>query len=387
MAWAIHADSPNGYDHALLLARAIVGRRAIPGSAAATLSGSATLPVELMKKINPYLDDDSLAVPWIFPHSITIDGGADFRSATFEAAYRAFGINLVLAPPNAPTVKPHVERNFGTTSSDFATWLAGSTGNAVPNLGKRDAPILTLDSVRLAFDVWMTTVFLNTQHGGLRSPLFPGRKWTPNQMYAALFEVGPGVQLPFRAEDFFALLPSKPRVIGKEGIAFKNRMYDSPFLDDLRNRSLTGSAADSRQARQFDIRYDPYNLNAVRVQHPETGEWIECGDKLIDDRGAWMVAEAQVKLVERFGTGQPGEIPKTAEFLDEIERRARSDKKARKRYLREAAAKPPSEQNLEPPLTEPVPIKLREWSNPADVDDIDWNSSAYDIVTVKEIRP
>lgn len=65
LAWAIHADAPNGFDHALLLARAIVGRRAIPGSAAAVLSGSATLPVELMKRVNPYLDDDSLAVPWI----------------------------------------------------------------------------------------------------------------------------------------------------------------------------------------------------------------------------------------------------------------------------------------------------------------------------------
>lgn len=387
IAWAIHANSPSGYDHALLLARAIVGRRGVPGSAAATLSGSATLPVELMKKINPYLDDESLAVPWIFPHTITVDGGADFRSATFEAACRAFGINLVLAPPNAPTIKPHVERNFGTTSSDFATWLAGSTGNSVHNRGKRDVPILTLDSVRLAFDAWITTVFLNTQHGGLKSPLFPGRKWTPNQMYAALFEVGPGVQLPFRAEDYFALLPTERRVISNEGIEFRNRVYDSPLLGDLRNRSLTGAAAGSRQARKFDIRFDPHNSNAVWVQHPETEEWVECWDKLIDDRGAWMVAEAQVKLVERFGTGEPGETPKTAEFLDEIERRARGDKQARKRYLRESAAKSTSEQSPDTPLTEPVPIELREWSNPADVDDIDWNSSAYDIVTVKEIRP
>ena len=58
LAWAIHADRPNGFDHALLLARAIVGRRAVPGSEAATLSGSATLPADLMKKISPYLDDE-----------------------------------------------------------------------------------------------------------------------------------------------------------------------------------------------------------------------------------------------------------------------------------------------------------------------------------------
>lgn len=253
LAWAIHADSPNGFDHALLLARAIVGRRASPGSAAATLSGSFTLPSALMKQINPYLDDESLAVPWIFPHAITIDGGADFRSAVFEAACRSFGITLVLAPPHAPTVKPHVERNFGTTSTDFATWLAGSTGNSVANRGMRDNPTLTLDSVRLAYEAWITLIYLNKKHGGLRSPLFPGREWTPNQMYAALFEVGPGVQLPFRAEEFFALLPKEHRVIGKEGVEFRNRTYDSALLADLRNRSLAGATAGSLRARKLEI--------------------------------------------------------------------------------------------------------------------------------------
>ncbi|MCG7413471.1 Mu transposase C-terminal domain-containing protein [Microbacterium aurum] len=384
LAWAIHADSPNGFDHALLLARAIVGRKAIPGSAAAVLSGSATLPVALMKQVNPYLDDDSLAVPWIFPHAITIDGGADFRSATFEAACRAFGITLVLAPPNTPTVKPHVERNFGTTSTSFATWLAGATGSSVANRGKRDKPTLTLDSVRLAFETWITTVYLNTQHGGLKSPLFPGREWTPNQMYAALFEVGPGVQLPFRAEDFFALLPTKPRVISSEGIELDNRTYDSPLLAELRDRSLTGAAAGSTRARKFDISYDPYNSNAVWVRHPETDEWIECWDTALDDKVAWMAAEAAVKLVEQFGTGESDETPRRVELLDEIERRGRSDKRARNRHVRAQAA---ASAALGPadPATEPEPIDLDRWSDPADVNDIDWDSPDYDIVTVKEI--
>lgn len=386
LAWAIHADTPNGFDHALLLARAIVGRRAIPGSAAAVLSGSATLPVALMKQVNPYLDDDSLAVPWIFPHAITIDGGADYRSATFEAACRAFGITLVLAPPNAPTVKPHVERNFGTTSTNFATWLAGATGNSVANRGKRDVPTLTLESVRLAFETWITTVYLNTQHGGLRSPLFPGREWTPNQMYAALFEVGPGVQLPFRAEDFFALLPTKPRVISNEGIAFQNRTYDSPLLADLRGRSMTGTGSPgSRSARKVDISYDPYNLNAVWVHHPQTQDWIECWDTALDDRSAWMAAEAAVKLVERFGAADGGEAPKTAEFLDSVERRARSDKRARATHLRDQGV-PTRAGDTVGESAESRPIKLREWAAPVDVDDIDWNSSAYDIVTIKDIR-
>ena len=385
LAWAVHADAPNGFDHALLLARAIVGRRAVPGSAAAVLSGSATLPIELMKRVNPYLDDDSLAVPWIFPHAVTIDGGADFRSATFEAACRAFGITLVLAPPNAPTVKPHVERNFGTTSTSFATWLAGATGNSVANRGKRDNPTLTLDSVRLAFETWITTVYLNTQHGGLKSPLFPGREWTPNQMYAALFEVGPGVQLPFQAEDFFALLPTKTRVISSEGIEFNNRIYDSPLLADLRDRSLTGAAAGSTQARKFAISYDPYNFNAVWVRHPETNEWIECWDTALDEKVAWMAAEAAVKLVERFGTGESGETPRRAELLDEMERRGRSDKRARKRHLREKVAGTTAHLDSDPDATEPEPIDLDRWTDPADVGEIDWDSPDYDFVTVKDI--
>ncbi|WP_136055027.1 Mu transposase C-terminal domain-containing protein [Microbacterium sp. K24] len=226
-------------------------------------------------------------------------------------------------------------------------------------------------------------MFLNKQHSGLRSPLFPGRKWTPNQMYAALFDVGPGVQLPFRAEDFFALLPTARRIISDEGIAFQNRRYDSALLADLRNRSLTGAAAGSLQARQFDIHFDPYNTNAVWVQHPETGKWIECWDQAIDDRGAWMAAETEMKMVERFGTGEPNQSPKTAEFLDEIEQRARSDKHARKRHVRDTHA---NRLDADAPVTEPAPIQLREWADPVDVEGIDWGSSTYDIVTMKEIR-
>lgn len=386
LAWAIHADAPGGYDHALLLARAIVGRRAVPGSGAAVLSGSAALPAALMKQVNAYLGDDSLAVPWIFPHAITVDGGADYRSAAFEAACRAFGITLVLAPPRAPTVKPHVERNFGTVSSGFATWLAGSTGNSVANRGGRDTPTLTLDSLRLAFEVWVTTVYLNTPHGGLRSPLFPGREWTPNQMYAALFQVGPGVQLPFGAEEFLALLPTAPRVVSGEGIRLRNRRYDSPLLAGLRDRSLTGAPAGSVRARRFEVSYDPYNPNAVWVRHPETGEWIECPDTALGDMTAWMAAETAVRLAERFDAAGPAQAPRAAEFLDGVERRARGDARARNRAARarrDGTAVP----GAAAPADEAAPVGLRPWAVPADVADIDWDSPEYDVVTVKQIRP
>lgn len=149
---------------------------------------------------------------------------------------------------------------------------------------------------------------------------------------------------------------------------------------------MTGTASPgSRSARKVDISYDPYNLNAVWVRHPETDEWIECWDTALDDRSAWMAAEAAVKLVERFGTGDGGETPKTAEFLDDVERRARSDKRARSRQLRDQRIPAESERTDER-VAEPTPIMLRDWATPVDVDDIDWNSSDYDIVTIKDIR-
>jgi hypothetical protein len=173
-------------------------------------------------------------------------------------------------------------------------------------------------------------------------------------------------------------------VISSEGIEFNNRTYDSPLLADLRDRSLTGAAAGSTRARKFDISYDPYNSNAVWVRHPETDEWIECWDTALDDKVAWMAAEAAVKLTEQFGTGEPGETPRRAELLDDIERRERRDKRARNRYLRDQRVGATVSSTAEA-VPEPAPIDMRAWADPLEVDDIDWNSPEYDIVTVKEI--
>ena len=93
-----------------------------------------------------------------------------------------------------------------------------------------------------------------------------------------------------------------------------------------------------------------------------------------------FVAQIRVKkvIVLRKST-------KTAEFLDDVERRARSDKRARSRQLRDQRIPAESERTDER-VAEPTPIMLRDWATPVDVDDIDWNSSDYDIVTIKDIR-
>ncbi|MEJ1089764.1 Mu transposase C-terminal domain-containing protein [Microbacterium sp. Mu-80] len=384
LAWAIHADSPGGFDHALLLARAVIGRKAVPGSGAAALSGSTTLPVALMKQVNSYLTDDSLALPWIFPRSITIDGGADFRSRTFKDACRAYGIHIDLASRGTPTVKPHVERNFGTLSSDFAAWLAGFVGNSVVNRARHDDPTLTLDSLRLILDSWISNIYLNRPHRGLKSKDSPSRTFTPNQMYAELFAVGPGVPIPFGVEEYLALLPTERRMIGRAGIELHNRRYDSPHLEDLRNRSLTGAEPGSAKARKFSVSFDPYNANTVWVRHPETDVWIECWDTALREKTAPMVAEIDMKLLARYPDAAIDDPDRRREWIDHVESRERGDKRKRTKHKKEQQRLKVEAQS-EPGPTTTTPIPLRQWATPIDISTIDWTSPDIDLAQAEEL--
>ncbi len=276
LAWAFHPVANKGFDHAVLLASAIVGRKAVPGQEATRLAASAVLPHEVMRAINTWLDDDNLALPYIWPEEITADGGMDFRSTVFAGACLAYGISLNLAAPGSPTDKPHVERAFRTIREGFTQYLAGYTGGDVSNRGKLDDPVWTMEALDLLFAMWVSTVYLNTPSDALRDPSRPDLTWTPNQWYAALFRVSAGLPIPFSAEDYIALMPAEKRTIQADGIHIDNRVYDSRGLNGL--RKLRSNSADGK----WEVRQHPYNPAAVWLRHPETREWIECVDKSLN---------------------------------------------------------------------------------------------------------
>ncbi|WP_455132477.1 Mu transposase C-terminal domain-containing protein [Microbacterium aurum] len=229
-----------------------------------------------MREINTWLDDDSLALPYIWPEEITADGGMDFRSTVFADACLAYGISLNLAAPGSPTDKPHVERAFRTIREGFTQYLAGYTGGEVTNRGKLDDPVWTMEALDLLFAMWVSTVYLNTPSDALRDPSRPDLTWTPNQWYAALFRVSAGLPIPFSAEDYIALMPVEKRTIQADGVHIDNHVYDSRGLNGL--RKLRSNAADGK----WEVRRHPYNPAAVWLRHPETGEWIECVDKALN---------------------------------------------------------------------------------------------------------
>jgi putative transposase len=90
------------------------------------------------------------------------------------------------------------------------------------------------------------------------------------QAFAALVTVAGYVPLPLVGEDYLELLPVTWRRIGADGIHLDHRTYDSKTLNPLRHQHSGVHAQDGSWA----VHHDPYDLSAVWVREPATGDWI-----------------------------------------------------------------------------------------------------------------
>ncbi len=355
VAWALRPGSMTAADHALLLARAILPRMSHPGREETRLAASAVLPWETMTAINTHLTDDSLAMPWIFPEEITVDGGLDFRGSTFVSACQVYGISINMAPPRTPTAKPHVERSFKTIADGFATWLKGSTGNNTSNRGKKVQGLWSLEGLDMMLELYFATVYMHTPNKSRRDPFFPDLQWTPAQKYAALFEVAGGVFIPFEEKDYIKLLPSDRRRITRAGIQWGNRFYDSEAISHLRER--TSSDPDGK----WEIRRDPYNLLVVYVRDPRTGEYLQARDKSLAMWTAPMVRQLAYDRADGKVPNGPDLESGKGTFMDVAE--------TEENMLRKEAIRQDQRSNLprpqvvipaEPPVRDVAPISSAE---------------------------
>lgn len=301
MAWMFHPQAAKGVDHALLLQQAVTGTASAPGQEATKAAAGATLPLSVMQEYNDYLNDLAQAIPFIFPEEITVDGGADFRSQVFEDAAKRYGITLNLTAPGSPTQKPHVERIFRTIREGFAEKLPGYVGQNVAHRGKLDDPVLSLSELRVLFELWVATVYMNTPTDALRDPVRPKVRWTPRQRYASLLRVTGEVPLPLSREDALSVLPLVERTLQTTGVNFKNRIYSSP---DLREFYRLDEGA---TRRKFRILYNPHNLDCVWIQHPTTGVFVELLDRNINWNNAPFAQETS-DLVAAATPGPEAEL-------------------------------------------------------------------------------
>ncbi|MEN0083132.1 MAG: Mu transposase C-terminal domain-containing protein [Leifsonia sp.] len=269
LAAVLRPHSTKSTDLLLALARALVPfDRRLDGAdrTRELVEGSFTRPMLPVAE----LDEQRRRVPVITPRAFTTDLGRVFTSTHFMAACEQLGISVVRAAPRTPTDKGKVETTFRTINTLFSQYCAGYVGHSVEHHGVEDPerPLHSLQQVQALLDEWVAVVWQNRPHGGLRDPLLPSVKLSPNQMVEAYRTLVPELEIPFDTETYIRLLPIQWRRVQRYGITIDNRTYDSPELRPLRGRR----SSDDRHNGRWAFRVDPYNVQTV---------WLEADSRLI----------------------------------------------------------------------------------------------------------
>lgn len=213
------------------------------------------------------------ARPIITPESITIDRGKVFVGTTFLEACQRLQISVTKAAPRTPTDKPHVERAFAAINSSFTEVLNSYTGMRVAHKGEdpESQALFTLAEVQILLDQWVTQIWQNRPHEGLRHPAIPRERLTPNEMYTAAASVAPTMNVVLTTDDYIELLPKATRRANDYGINFDALIYDGPELRELYRENSARLARDSR----IQIRYEPYRVNTIWARDEANARWVE----------------------------------------------------------------------------------------------------------------
>jgi len=307
IAFSIRPEATKGVDHAFLLAQCLVPRALRPGNEGLWRLTARRMP---WADLTPEEERARLDTtrPFIYPERIMMDNGADYRSKVFEAACRKFGVSLTYAAPHTPTDKPIVERTFHSIKTLFAQHLPGFKGGSVAERGQRidDQPLMDVATLAELFDEWVTRVWQNRPHAGLRDPIYPTVEMTPNEMYNASFDVAAQLPLPLTADDYIDLMPVEYRVIGTAGVKINHRFYDSIELQPFRN----APSPDAVHGNQWEIRVNPYDPRIVWVRHPD-GHWIEClwrAETTFHQPFADSILQSAIDIAVSRGTGNQHEL-------------------------------------------------------------------------------
>lgn len=270
---------PQGIDHALLLANALVPRKLRSWAKDYDAFGLPQMPWAKHLTREQAETFDAYR-PYIFPSRILIDNGQDFRGTVFGAGCDRYGISLTQAPIHDPTAKAIVERFFHSVKTKFCQYVPGYTGGDVLNRGKRitEEPLLTLAELAELLDKWTAIVWQNRRHDGLTDDYQPDWNHSPNSMYAACVELTGHFVLAYQEEDFIALLPPEERTVQSDGIEFRGRMYDSPHLGPMRNRKRGDNGTP-----KVVIRYDANDVTRIWLRSSDDTGWITC--HWSDERG------------------------------------------------------------------------------------------------------
>ncbi|MBT2495229.1 DDE-type integrase/transposase/recombinase [Microbacterium sp. ISL-59] len=282
LAAILRPEGTKSVDLVAVLARALVpyGRRLEGARETRQLISTAWADDQLIDQDR--FERLRLAQPYVFPDTITTDRGRNYLSQHFRAACESLGISLITSAPHTPTDKPHVERVFGAINSMLLQHVKGYVGRSVEHRGRdagsNSAELLTIAQAQELIEDWIAVEWQNRPHDGLRDPLHPRIKLSPNEMCRAFRAYMPELHVPLTRDDYIALLPVQYRVLNRYGVRIDHRIYTSERLKGLWRRKSDDKARNGR----WPIRVDPYNLHVV---------WIEQDDEFVPLRWSNQVHE------------------------------------------------------------------------------------------------
>jgi putative transposase len=272
LAYTMRLEGTKGYDHALLLAQALVPFAQRPDRSEHRALVAARFPQAhlLSPERRRVLERE---YPIIVPRTIVTDNGTDYLSDVFRSACKKYEVDIIRSSIHTPTDKPHVERMFGSINTLFCQSKPGYTGGSVANRGR--APereeLLDLAALTELFDDWILSVWQNRPHNGLRDAYDSSETFSPNQWFNSHAPFAGDIELANTTDDFIDLLPSTIRTIGVTGVQHKNRYYDSVQLHPHRgigsNRPHLGN--------KWEVKFNPYDVTRVWVRSLDN-KWIEC---------------------------------------------------------------------------------------------------------------
>jgi threonine/homoserine/homoserine lactone efflux protein len=112
--------------------------------------------------------------------------------------------------------------------------------------------------------------FPHRPHNGLRHPVLPKTRLTPNEIWGALTAVAGHVPVPLSGRYYLELLPVRWLTISDHGIRLGRHTYDHDLLGPYRGRPSPTTARAGRR----EVHHNPHDLRQIWIRLPDHPEGL-----------------------------------------------------------------------------------------------------------------
>jgi putative transposase len=271
------------------------------------------------------------------PSVILTDNASEFEAPDFIRACNEWGAEVRKRPKGAPNYAGLVESTFRT----YLHKIHELEGGRQPGKGQRSMaydikgrPVMTLREFRRWMTIFITKYYHQQPHSGLMD-LPPIEAWRRGILG---FGDQIGIGLPDQVTNEFKLrvdfLPSVPRTVQTYGVRFAHHDYTG---DVLRQWVGAKDPENPKLARQFVIKYDPWDITEIYFLDPIIGRYYPLISSSKMEHMTLWECEATSRSTRRENRGTVDEHT-IYEGMDEMRQQtavaAKSTRKARREQQR-----------------------------------------------------